>query len=416
MPIRQPKQRTIYTSEFLDKAYCFTIESTLEPQEQRSGLLMLSASAGYLLTTSFSNEPKREQAFRYTQQPDGSWLATDQVKLTATEDSPGNGTIVIRSPLAETIVITIEATSGAVVLLEHPKLTVSESVLTFPQTSPGKPSFRILTVAQQPNVVSAPVTLTTDAPEQFQLACDSRPTFSPTLTLTPSSLGTYVHVRYSAGKSGFDRGQLTIRSEYEERTIALEGRSVGLLPGIRALSPASNLATLRRPNRPFVPRQLPLVLALALSIGLVYAGYSNRCQLFPALCNDKVINQTTSQDRISVSTLSNADDNSEKVALTTATIKRSQDQEVILSNNKPASATTRPFLRSSARQPKQDRVNNDPADDNTEAYSSRPTPQTREKSINQNTANQIENRTSRRIPPAPLSEESELEQVLNKKQ
>ena len=415
MPIRQPKQRTIYTSEFLDKSYCFTIESTLEPQE-RSGLLTLSASAGYLLTTSSNDEPKREQTFKYTRQSDGSWLATDQVKLTTAENFPSSGTVVIRSPLAEAIVITIEATSGAVVLLEHPKLTVSQSELKFPQTSPGKPSFRILTIAQQPNGVPAPVTLTTDAPDQFQLACDSRPTFSPTLTLTPSSLGTYVHVRYVAGKSGFDRGQLTILSEYEERTIALEGRSSGFLPGIRTFSPSTSVTTLRRPNRPSIPKKLLLISALAISIGLVYAGYSNRCQLFPALCNDKAISHTTSQGKLSSPTLANSEGNLEKIIITTESGKRSQVQAVILPENKPASAITRPILRSSTKHPRENLVFKDRAADDKNAYTGSPTSQTREKSVNQNTANQTENRTSRRISPAPSSEESELEQVLNKKQ
>ncbi|GAB4033652.1 hypothetical protein [Spirosoma jeollabukense] len=406
MPIRQPKQRTIYASEFLDKVYSFTIESTLEPQE-RTGLLILSVSPGYLLTTSFNKEPKREQIVEHRQQADGSWLATGQVTVIATGESPASGTIVIRNPLAEAIVLSIEATSEVVGLANRSTLLVSESALTFSQTAPDKPSFRILTIAQQANGVSSPVTLTTDAPEHFQLACDSRPTFSPTLTLNLSSQATYVHVRYAASTSGFNRGQLTISSKDEERTIALEGYSAGFLPGIRALSPA----TLRPLVRPSIPQRLPLVVALVMAVGLAYAGYSNRCQLFPALCNDKAISPIQTPEKLPISTLANVTDASEKAVLVpTELVEPSKAEEVVLPAHKP---TNRPFLSALAKPARILRKNKTDAEKEG-AYRNKTT--AREKPTNPNAVNQLDNRASRRVSPVSASEESELERVLNQKQ
>ncbi|CAN5374886.1 hypothetical protein BH09BAC4_BH09BAC4_15860 [soil metagenome] len=406
MPIRQPKQRTIYASEFLDKGYSFTIESTLEPQE-RTGLLILSASSGYLLTTSFNKEPKREQIIEHRQQADGSWLATGQVTVITTDESPATGTIVIRNPLAETMVLPIEATSEVMGLANRSILTVSESALTFSQTAPDKPSFRILTITQQANGVPSPVTLTTDAPDHFQLACDSRPTFSPTLTLTPSSQATYVHVRYAASTSGLKRGQLTISSAYEERTIALEGQSAGFLPGIRALSPAA----LRPLVRPSVPKRLPLVVALIMSIGLVYAGYSNRCQLFPALCNDKAISPIRTPEKLPSSTLANVTEASEKaVLIPTELVESPKTEEVVLPEQKTAN---RPFLSSLAKPARLDRKTKTDAE-KEDAYRSKP--KVREKPTDQNAVNKLDNRPSRQTPSVSAAEESELERVLNQKQ
>lgn len=406
MPIRQPEQRTIYASEFLDKVYSFTIESTLEPQE-RTGLLILSASVGYLLTTSFNKEPKREQLFEHSRQTDGSWLAKGQVTLISTEESPASGTIAIRNSLAETIVLPIEATSEVVSVAKRSTLTVSESALTFSQTAPDKPSFRILTIAQQANGVPSPVTLTTDAPDHFQLACDSRPVFSPTLTLTPSAQATYVHVRYAASASGFSRGQLTILSEYEERTIALEGHTSGFLPGIRALSPA----TLRPLVRPSVPQRLPLILALVMSIGLAYAGYSNRCQLFPALCNDKAMSPIRIPEKLASSTLSNGTEGSEKpVLVPTELVKPSTAKAVVLPEHKPANRPILSSLTKPARLGRKNKINAGKEG----AYRSEPT--VSEKPTNQNAVNQIDRRVGRRAPPVSVSEESELERALNQKQ
>ena len=272
MSIRKPVTGTVGADDFRDKAYSFVVESVRSP-EDNPGVLLLSTSVGYLLTTSRTSQAKREQIVRYNRQSDGSWLATDVVTLLATEEPLPDGTVIIRDASAESVVLTINPIPTSLSNLPAaPALLVSEPVLTFAGTAPGEPSFQVLTIAQQRS--NAPVTLTTDAPDYFQFASDSQPAFAPSLTLTPSPVGTYVHVRYAAKKYGAHTGQLMIQGSAGSETVTLRGRNAGLLTALR---PAHQVT-------PALTRRKAGLLALTLSVGLAYAGYSARCQLFPALC------------------------------------------------------------------------------------------------------------------------------------
>ncbi len=305
MPIRQPRQTTIYTSDFRDKPYCFVVESVLL-SEDRVGLLTVSTSAGYLITTSLSKDPRREHTFPHHQQADNSWVAEGYVMLIITSDSPTDGLITIRNSQSETVVLAIEATSTPRLHVQQPQpvLALSEPLPAFTRTIPGKPSYLVLTITQQ--YTNAPVTLTTDAPDYFQLASDSRPAFLPDLTLTPSATGTHVHIRYVAQKGGVHTGHLLIETAYQTRTIALKGSSSRLLPAIqkpmlpvsqaRLPQPATSL-----PDRAASPKRWIGGVALFLTAGLAYAGYTNRCQLFPALCASTPVSQASPPNRTSTS-------------------------------------------------------------------------------------------------------------------
>lgn len=207
----------------------------------------------------------------------------------------------------------------------NPSLIADYPGLVFPRTAFGRPRVLTLAIAQQ--YTSTPVKIATDAPDYFQLATDRRPRFVPAVMITPSSTGTYVHIRYAPGRTGSHRGHLLIETPYISRRIALSG-SRGVLPAL----PMPQLPTLRMPqwprlHRPQLPRlrvpQLPTLrtpslptlripklparpspsnlfgrvsirswraglLAAGLISGLVLTGYLYRCQLVPSLCQEDI--------------------------------------------------------------------------------------------------------------------------------
>ena len=126
-----------------------------------------------------------------------------------------------------------------------------------------------------------------DLPEYFQLASDSRPIFGPTLTLVPSATGTYVHVRYCARNRGPHIGQLTIQAPYSGTTVALEGRTLGMLPALRNGWIANGPLKLNSPIRTTAGNRWVIVLAVAVMSGLMYVGYTHRNQLLPNLFQNK---------------------------------------------------------------------------------------------------------------------------------
>ena len=161
------------------------------------------------------------------------------------------------------------------------QLIISQSELSFVQTAPNKPHFLLLTIAQKG--VDTPVTLTTDAPEYFQLATDSRPAFLPALTLTPSATGTHVHVRYASSDYGWHTGQLIIQNGYGTKTVALEGRRMGLIPVIQKQLPVVRQAlALPQPRQRLFTKKLTLWVALTIILGIGYTAFINRNSFFPA--------------------------------------------------------------------------------------------------------------------------------------
>ena len=168
--------------------------------------------------------------------------------------------------------------SGHSLLKRDSMLTVSATALSFVQTTANKPSFLILTVKQQG--INDPVTLTTDAPEYFQLAADSRPAFLPNLTLIPAAEGTYVHVRYfSIAVVGSHTGQLIIQNGRETITVTLEGKKTGL-PSVLQ----NNWPNIRRTmgetwyQQPMTTKYLIPFFVLPVLIGIAYAAVTSRSQ------------------------------------------------------------------------------------------------------------------------------------------
>ena len=398
MPIRKPIERTIRTDDFRNKAYSFVVESALEP-EQTPGVVLLSASAGYLLTTSATSQPKREQVIRYDRQVDGGWVATATVALLASDESPSSGTVVIHESSGETAVLTVNPVSTSLERLNTPSLTVSQPSLTFTGASPDKPDFRVIAIAQRGS--SEPVTLTTDAPAYFQLASDSHPAFAPSLTLTPSPVGTYVHVRYAASRYGSHRGHLLIQGTTGQETVTLEGRRAGLF------------AFLGSADQAILVKRSGELLALAFVTGLAYTGYSYRCQLFPALCQKTTSNQTTntaspSRPASPRSAFKKPEPSRRETVPTTGI-------EATESAGRQISGNEREPVKRLAEQPvykENVTVTNDNVSSSSSAVSG--SSDGRKKSVDQRVGNTNDKRQRRRVlTPASPTEESELERELN---
>ena len=165
---------------------------------------------------------------------------------------------------------------------KQPELIVSHPKLTFVQRTADKPVFCVLAIAQQN--IDTPITISTDEPDYFQLASDSRPAFAPTLTFIPPPSGAYVHVRYMAPKGGSHHAQLIIEAPYASTTVALEARTTGALSIVRNV-----LVPAKRPERKASGSRWGALLATVIVGGLAYAGYTYQCQLFPSLCREKTV-------------------------------------------------------------------------------------------------------------------------------
>ncbi|GAB3702692.1 hypothetical protein GCM10027592_32360 [Spirosoma flavus] len=270
MLICQPIQTVIFTSDFRENAYSFTVESVLD-QTAVPGQLIISTSAGYLVTTSVNNCPLREQLVNFTRAKNGNWIAQSPVTIWLSATSPVDGNVTIRNSTGETLVLTL-STATANRSLALPSLTVSQSNLSFASATFGKPAFRVLTVTQQNS--DKVVTISTDSPENYQLASDTNPTFTSALTLTPSPVGTHIHVRYLPANAGTHQSNVIIRTEHEELNVPLTGRSSRLPVLIRA-----------QPSMLRTRRVISLLAVLVLGV-LSFISYPFRCQLFPRWCTD----------------------------------------------------------------------------------------------------------------------------------
>ncbi|GAB3801686.1 hypothetical protein GCM10028819_29450 [Spirosoma humi] len=279
MPIQQSVQTLIRADDFHDKAFSFTVESIVDELPANHKELVVTVSEGYYMTTSQTSEPRREQTFEHSQQPNRQWVARGVVTLAYAEEYPVNGVLTIQNPAAETVVLPIEVTQA---VTRNAGLTVSHSELSFTQTASDNSAYLLLTISQQP--VDTPITLTTDLPAYFQLASDSRPYYSPTLTVVSPARKFHVHVRFAASKPGLYTGQLTIQTPSDRQIIPLRGRRTGWfsMPTGRRLAVnqqkrESSLSSGRSGN-------WFIIAVLAGMSGLGYIGYTQKCQLFPGLC------------------------------------------------------------------------------------------------------------------------------------
>lgn len=389
MAIQKPGQLLIYGTDFHYGVYSFAVESVLGSGEI-PGVVVVSTSTGYWLKTSPTDRPKREHVFNYSQRADGSWVVSANITLLVAGELPVNGTVVIRESSAESVTLTIDAAPPTSIERSLPSvLTVSQSTLTFAGSSPGKPAFQVLTIAQQP--ADAPVTLTTDTPDYFQLASDRQPAFAPSLTLVPSPTGTHVHVRYAPNRRGLHTGQLTIHSVYGNRTVVLEGRNAGLLS-----------------VPPIIKRGIGL-LALAVAGGLAYAGYDNRWQLLPALCRDSASNQTSIDGP---SAPVNAGD-------VTVGEKMISQETVPNAGISPAESPARPALtrRKTGRRRSVERPVPGVANEHQSVTLSRNADRSlsvRGAASKQTDGSAVDERPRRRVTPPLPTQESDLERELNK--
>ena len=385
MPICQPIQTTISANDFRNRAYTFSIESALEAVSA-PGRLIVSASIGYLLTTSLTNLFRREQTFEHKQQADGSWLAIGSVTVLCSNEIPTDGKIVIQNSQADSVVLTIAATSANVERSLLSALTVSQPTLTFAATAPGKPSFLVFTIP--PQQADAPVTITTDAPEIFQLASDSRPHFGPALTVTPSPVGTYVHIRYVSNKSGMHSGQLLLHTGPETKSVALTARTTGRLPDVLMRAKQSTL------------KRLWVGLGAMLILGsLAFSGYSNRCQLFPALCQDRAANQD----------IIKTDD--PRLVPTKITVVSPNKSDISARKLKNRTKTTSPSARLSSKLGITNEAISDLAPDSREVINSRQV-----KKLSSTAYKDVDKPAIERANPqaaVPSTKESELERALN---
>lgn len=288
---------------------------------------------------------------------------------------------------------------------KQPELIVNPLVLTFTQRKADKPVFSIVTIAQQH--ADTPITLSTDEPDYFQLASDSRPAFGPTLTLTPLPSGAFVHVRYMARKPGAHRAQLIIQAPFGSATVALEGRRAGALSVVQTVLPATtatNRAPTPEPHRSTSASRWAALLATMVVSGLVYGLYTYQCQLFPSLCREKTTGATRVESR------------SPLAGPGTTTISRSKESKK-RSNRRRARAYKSPATRASSRQTSvsaavgvADKSVNNQTNKSRRSYRNRRSSTVTDKEA---TGRKVRSRVRRRQDSTPASE-SELEQELNR--
>lgn len=277
MPLQQPALTIIRKADFRKNIFSFPVESVVKG-EQGVGKLHIEASAGYLLTTSSNPNPGLQQTIRYVLQPDGSRVASGTVTLVSEGPTLEAGTVTLSDPLGQQTVLTIDVSADSSLL---PVLTVGSSALSFDKTDPGDESFAILKISQQ--YADTPLTVSVDEPANFLIATGIRQlTFLPSLTFTPPTDGTYIHVRYAPDRPGRHTAKLFVETPYDMKLVVLQGRAGGLLLPQRS-ERALPQPVIPDDQPPAQPRRLGLPALLVLS-GLAFAGYTYRCELAPSLC------------------------------------------------------------------------------------------------------------------------------------
>ena len=285
-------------------------------------------------------------------------------------------------------------------LPQKPTLLISESAVTFPTTSPGMPKFAVLTITQQQS--NEPIILSSDSPEYFQLASDKYPKYSSSVTLQPLPMGTYVHVRYVADKSGTHYGQLSIQSTYDQKTVALEGRSTRFLP-VLASQPAYGRPAYGLPERPdlaSIRKKMLLALGSVAVLGLIWLGYANRTALFSEDVPDEVSSPSIAQPLALPTAVTDKPISTKLPAPTAAATRRqasreSNPAEDEQTNERPTPNRLGSSLTTAASPQAEQTVDNQPertAKPASEAVNKRP---------------------NQRINPKVIEEESELEKELN---
>ncbi len=287
MPFRQLVPTIIDANSVRSGAFSFRVESSLA-LEQPHGKLVINASAGYLLTSSDGKAPRQQVTLDYVQQPDGSRVAHDTLMLLPGTDSLTEGTVTLRDPAGETLILPVVTGAAAEGLRQQPLLTVGAPALHLDKTRVGDETFSILNISQR--FADTPVSVVVDDPTQFSVATGVKQLlFGPSLLFTPAPTGTYIHVRYQPDRPGRHVAKLYVETPYETKTVRLTGRTIGILPPVIGRQPTDRtdqrdqllLPAPSEMQRPLGRLRLPALLLLG---GLAYGGYTYRCELAPSLC------------------------------------------------------------------------------------------------------------------------------------
>ncbi len=273
MSFRQPTSTAIRSFHFRGNAYEFLVESLLESKPV-GGQLLIEASTGYELTTSVDTVPHSQQMLNYTSQTNGSWLARSMVTLLASGPSLISGTVKIREPLGETVILLITI---------EPLLFLDSTAITFNRIESGEETFAMLKISQQG--ANTPVVLSTDIPNPFALATNRQElNYTTNLTVTPSIGGIYIYIRYAPNQFGRHMAHLYVKTSYDTKVVLLEGQSGGILDLLSWTQLPHRPSLRTRWGEPVARRVQQGILAILLIGGLTYMGYYYQCQLFPSLC------------------------------------------------------------------------------------------------------------------------------------
>lgn len=160
------------------------------------------------------------------------------------------------------------------------RLQVSSSALTFDRTELGDESF--LTLRITPPHANTLIVVSIDDASLFQVAAGvERLAFKQALTFKPEPTGSYIHLRYTPERSGRHQSTMTIEAPATSETVSvsLTGRTIGVaLPvGSLALPAASTPRATNALTRS--------ILVGGILIGIGFAGYTYRCQIWPDNCS-----------------------------------------------------------------------------------------------------------------------------------
>jgi hypothetical protein len=289
-------------------------------------------------------------------------------------------------------------------------LRISKSILRFDRTAPGEESFLIVKIF--PPAPNTSVSLFTDQPHLFQMAVGvNKLVFEPELTFTPDISGSYVHFRYQPKRVGRHRGQLTVETASETVTASLSGRTV-LLPDVKVLRQSY------QPGSQRLNGGLVGLIGGALIVGLGFAGFMYRCELWPQYCESTSVVSTEPAVK-AVAMPSVTEPTADPIGVEPLKSTKSAKPQSKKKRSEVASDTKANQITTTEETPT---VSNRKVDLTTELVAPTPTRETRQRE--ERPANKVE----KRVQPTPTetapnaankprekrSEESELEQVLNK--
>ena len=304
MSIIKPTPTVVHRFHFRGNAYTFPVEAALKSQ-QDGGQLHIKASPGYWLTTVNNSTPQSEQTISYESQPDGSWLVQSTVTLLTDGSSLIDGTITLRDPLGESVVLLVSIETA---------LFISDTSVTFGSTEPGGEALALLKISQQG--ADTPLALSVDNPDLFGLASGKAASnFAANLKIIPSFDGSFICIRYSPNQTGRHTGNLVITTPYDSQTIFLEGRGTGKANWFPLVSWPAFGTNRGEPVSQLAITGIQKILAVVLLAGSGWLSYAYRCTLVPGLCQSQDVVETVNPSRdttiikAKVSTVSNSEKN-----------------------------------------------------------------------------------------------------------